>query len=98
MEYNKPVALKIISAYFCALHQKMVIGPTFYLKIPLFAWKCPENEKFLVDRYASLMHGQAEGDIYTLTVREKVTSLQNIHPLNAWSSVAQCKIQTLPLA
>ena len=31
----------------------------------------------------SLMHGQAEGDIYTLTVREKVTSLQNIHPLNA---------------
>ena len=27
----------------CALHQKMVIGPTFYLEIPLFARKCPEN-------------------------------------------------------
>ena len=32
---------------------------------------------------ATIFNGQAEGDIYTLTVREKVTILQNIHPLNA---------------
>ena len=30
----------------------MVIGPNFYLEIPLFARKCPENGKILVDRYA----------------------------------------------
>ena len=38
MEFNKPVALrKTYQCIFCILHQKMVIGPTFYLEIPLFA-------------------------------------------------------------
>ena len=49
MEFNKPVALRnLYQCKNCTLHQKMVICPTFYPEIPL----CPENGKFLVDRYA----------------------------------------------
>ena len=50
LEYNKPVALrKLDQCIFVHYIDQNGLVPLFYLEIPLFARKCPEN---LVDRYA----------------------------------------------